>query len=465
MRSTAAPAAGPALPVSARGNPVERVRRGMVPLVAFLAACLGSACVVNLAEVALEVRDLWVVNERYVGWAGVGAGTAVCFASLALLAAPRMGAAVPLATGSAAAVFGLALGRSVFDDVQLALALVMLGVAAGALLGGAVCLTLQPPASRRLLTVVAWAVPMVAGVPVVNWLALDLSAAKDVLQLTLHPPVWPLAVVSVLLVGWSAVSLLVETDSPDRPSADEGSEDAWTALLLAALLPTVAVMLIGFEPDISTQWLRPLVIVVCAVAVIGLGLACFSMPSPAVRVGYVAVGIVLLCWPACLSLLLLATREEARQSRLVLGLMGAALAVGAALGGWRPAVGVIGGLLLLAAGAAGAWGLPGSHVLLAVPLAAMAGGAAAAVLGGLRFGLTSPLGVRLVGAVAVSATILGVLLTVPLGWALGGSLPGSRATAGADARVFLALTFAAAVLGAGYAATLTYRLRPLDSSD
>lgn len=418
------------------------------------------ACLLNLADLALEVHDLSVVNDRFAGWAAVGACVGICVAFAALLAAPRFGAAVPLAVGAAAAVFGLALGRSVFDDVQLALALVVLGLAAGALLGAAVCLTLEPPASRRLLTAAAWGVPLVGLVPVLDWLALDLST-QDSLRLALHPPVWPLAAVSVLLVGWSALSLLLETGAAQplrvagggAPRAS-GEEDAWISLLLAALVPTVAVMLLGFEPDISAAWLRPLVIVVSAVAVLGLGFACFSMPTGAVRVGYVAVCIVAVCWPTCVGLLLLAIRGDEGGSRLIVGVTVAAVAVGAAVGGWRAALGVVGGLLLLAAGAAGAWALPGAHVL-AVPAAAMGAGAASALLGGLRFGLVSPLGVRLVGAVAISSAILSVLLALPLSWALGGDVPASPGAAAADFRVVLGLTFAAAVLGAGYASTLT----------
>lgn len=460
-----ATAARPVAVVTPHVRAVERLRRALVPLVAFLAACLGSACLLNLADVALEARDLLVVNDRFAGWAGVGACVGICIAVLAVLAAPRFGAAVPLAMGAAAAVFGLALGRSIFDDVQLALAVVMLGVATGGLLGAAVCLTLEPPAPRRSLTAVAWGVPMVAMIPVLDWLALD-SSTSDTLRLALPPPVWPLAIVSVLLVGWSALALLSEPDDAPPGQLDggqgaqggEGAESAWTTLLLAALLPTVAAMLLGFEPDISAEWLRPLVIVASAVTVLGLGFACFAMPSAGVRIGYVAVAVVMLCWPACIGLLLLVIRGDAGESRLLLGVVVAAAAASAALGCWRPVLGVVGGLLLLAGGAAGAWALPGSHLLLAVPVAAMAGGAGAGLLGGLRFSLASPLGVRLVGAAAVSAAILGVLLTLPLSWALGGGLAMSPAAASADARVVLGLTFAAAVLGAGYAATLTPRV-------
>jgi hypothetical protein len=460
-----------------RGNRLETVRRGSVPVVAFLAACLGLACSTNLVQISLEMGDLSLANERFVGWAGVGACAGIGLALVSLLAAPRLGAAVPLAAGAAAAVFGLALGNAVFDGVRIALALMTLGAASGALLGAACSLTLVARPPRRLLTAVAWALPMLAATPVLDEQALDPAQNKGTLQLGLHPPVWPLAVVSVLLVSWSALSLLLEPGDSSRsrslPTGGarsrvdllgsggaepvSGAEDAWTAVGVAALVPSVAVMLLGFEPSISDEWLRPLIIVVVAIAVLGLGFACLSVPTAAGRVGVLTVSIVMLCWPACIGVLLLATSGHGSVSRLDLGVLVVAVALGAVGGGMSPARGVVGGLLLLAGGAAGAWVVAGPHPLQAVAVAAMAGGAAAAMVAGLRSGLTSPVAAQLIGVQAVSCTILGVLLALPLSWALGGSLPVTTASAVADARVLLGLTAAAAVFGAGYAATLRTR--------
>lgn len=422
----------------------------MVPLVALLASCLGLACMLNIADLAGEAHDLSMVNSRFAGWAGVGSCVGICLVLLATAAAPRVGAAAPLAVGTAAAVFGLALGRSVFDEVQLTLALLMLGLAVGGLLGGAVCLTLEPPGLHRRVTVVAWALPLVAAPGVFDWLALRESSSESI-RLVLRLPVWPLAAVSVLLVAWSTVTLLLQ--SGDDRAGTVGSEGAWTALVVATVMPTVAVMLVGFEPDINTEWLRPLVIVAAAVTVLGLGFACFSMPSHAVQVGFAAVIVVMLCWPVCIALLLRLSAASGGVPSVLLAVVLVSAATGAAVGARRPRLGVVGGLLVVAAGAAGAWSLPSSKDLLAVPVAVLASGAAAALLGGLQFGLVTPLGVRLVGAAAVTAAMLGALLSLPLGWALGGHPPDSIAHASADARVFLGLTFAAAVLGAGFTAT------------
>jgi hypothetical protein len=464
------PAAVGAVVASGQGARVERLRRGLAPLLAFLAACLGVSCLLNLAQITLTMRDLSVVNGEFAGWAGAGACAGLCLTLVALLASTTGGAAVPLGLGAIAAVVGLALDQSVANGVQVAGALVALGTASGGLLGAAVCLPLVAPAPHRLLTVVAWSVPIVAGVPVLDELALS-SRPTGALQIALHPPVWPLAAVCVLLVGWSALSLLLEGRDPPRGRSVTGAdsqpgvaaqqggrrqarEDPWTALVLAAGVPLVALTLLGFQPDVSRLWLRPLVIVVVAVAVLGLSVACFSMPSAHVRVGFAAVGIVLLCWPASIGVLLIATSRSAELSRVLIGVIVAAVALGAGLGTQWPTRGIGGGLLLLAAGAAGAWAaVPARQLLLLVPVAAMAGGAAAALLGGLRSGLVSPLTSRLVGAGAFSALTLGVELALPLSWALGGSLPVTPAAANADARVLLGLTFAATVLVAGFAAT------------
>ncbi len=454
MATAQAPRVSERVPASGR---LESVRRAGVPLVAALAAALGATCLLNVTDLALQARELSSVDARFVGWAGAGSWLGISTALLALLVAPRMRAAVPLAVGTAVAVFGLALGHSVFDGVQLVLAFIMLGVAAGALLGGAVCLTLESTPDRRLLTVIAWAVPLLIAPAALDWLALRHPAASSI-RLTAHPPVAALAAVCLVLVAWSAVTLLQEGDV-SFPRDANTAEGAWTALVVSTLTPTVAVMLIGFQPEVSPQWLRPLVIAAGAVTVLGLAFACTSMPTPAVRMGFAAVCVVMLCWPPCVAALL---RFAASASGLAAALVPLAIvtgvAVGAALAARRPERGVVTGLLLAALGAAGAWALPPSDVVLAAPLAVLAVGASAALVGGLRVAAVTSLGLRLVGGATVGATMLSVVFALPLDWALGGALPRSIASAGADGRVFLGLTFAAAVLAAGYAATLRRNL-------
>jgi len=58
---------------------------------------------------------------------------------------------------------------------------------------------------------------------------------------------------------------------------------------------------------------------------------------------------------------------------------------------------------------------------------------------------------------AVAVTLIGLTISIPLGWSLGGAVASNTDDARAAGRVFLGLTFAAAVLAAGYTATIRPR--------
>lgn len=465
---TVSPTGAPSLPSPvaptspATGGPLvstaERVRRGLAPLVALLSSCLALLCLVNLADIVTQIDGLAVVNERLVGWAGVAGMASIAVAILALLAAPRLGVGLPLATGAAVAVFGLALGRSVIDDAQLALTLVILGLGAGGLLGGAAGMTVELPQRWRGATLTAFGLPLVAGPPVLSWVALHIPAGEDP-RLALHPPVWPLAVVSALIVSWSALTLLLE---PDRQRSAPGLawDSAWTSLIVAASMPPVAVMLLGFAPDIRLLWLRPLIVVGSGLALVGLALVCRAVPTAPARVGYVAAGVVALCWPVCIGLLLVtADAGVTRVSALQVSIMAVAAGGGAVLAYWRPAAGVVAGLLLVAAAAAGAWVMPSEPWPMVAAAGPMAAGAGAALGGGLRCAARDITGGRFVGAVTLTTVVLGSLIAVPLSWALGGGVPGTEEAARAAGRVLLGLTFALAVLAAAYSSILLRQVR------
>lgn len=433
----------------------EQVRRWAAPPVALLSSCLALLCLVSLVDVVTQIDGLAGVNGRAVGWAGVGGLTTIAVALLALLIAPRLGAGLPLAAGAAAAVFGLAIGRTVIDDGQLALALVMLGLGVGGLLGGAAGMVGELPARWRGATLAAFGVPFVAGPPVINWLALHVSAGEHV-RLTLHPPVWLLAVVSVLIVSWSALTLLLEPVR-DRPAPGSRWNDAWTSLVVVAGLCVVAVMLLGFDPEIRLFWLRPFIVVGSGLAVVGLALTGLAVPTPSSRVGYVAAVVVALCWPPCVALLLVtADAGITRVPALAVAAIAVAAVVGGMVGWWRPRASVVAGLLVVAGAAAGAWVLPGRPWLMVAAAAPMAAGAGASLLGGLRWASREPAGLRLVAAATVAALVVGSLVAVPLSWALAGSVPDLETEARAAGRVFLGLTFALAVLAAAYSSTLLH---------
>ncbi len=433
---------------------VESVRRGVVPLIAFVAACLGQLCLVNLVELPTQLHELTRVNPRFAGWVAAGACAGIIVALLVLVAAPRLRAAAPLAVGTTASVFGLALGRAVTTDVQLALALLMLGVAAGGLLGGAVSLTTEPSVPHRTWTAAAWAAPLIGAPAVLDWLALRSSSPQD-LRLTLHPPLWGLGFASLLLMGWCILTLLIEADSADT-SVVRPAETTWTALVTAAVMPTLAAMLVGFGGGMSVEWLRPLVVAISGATVLGLGLACLAMsrmPSGLPQRGCAAAFAILLCWPSVVSLLLLAEHSESGRRMVLLVALAGAMA-GTVWGLAQAHTALVGGQLLVAAGAAAAWlAVSGAVQLLAAPTAVITCGGAAAVVGGVRGALPSSLAVRLVGGAAVGATMLGGLLALPLAWALGGVVPSGRHSATVGAQVLLGLLTAGALLSAGYAAT------------
>jgi len=423
-----------------------------------LSTSLALLCLVNLADIVTQVDGLAVVNERLVGWAGVGGMASIAVAILALLAAPRLGVGLPLATGAAAAVFGLALGRSVIDDTQLALTLVILGLGAGGLLGGAAGMTVELPQRWRGATLTAYGLPLVAGPPVLSWVALHIPAGEDP-RLALHPPVWPLAVASAVVVSWSALTLLLEP-AKERSSPRLAWDSSWTSLVVAASVPLVAVMLLGFAPDIRLLWLRPLIVVGSALTLVGLALSCLAVPTAPARVGYVAAGVVALCWPVCIGLLLVTADAGASQVfPLGFTIIAVAAGCGAALGSWRPAAGVVAGLMVVAAAAAGAWVMPGEPWLMVAVAGPMAAGAGASLVGGLRCASGDLTGQRLVSAATTSTLVLGSLIAVPLSWALGGSVPDTEEAARAAGRVFLGLTFALAVLAAAYSSILLRQVR------
>lgn len=436
----------------------ERCRRWLAAPVALLASALAVVCVVSVADILPDVGLLFGANERFVGWAGLGVGVGVLASAAALLLMRRTGAGPSLSTGAAAAVFGLALGHQVVDDLQVALALVMLGAAVGCLVTGAAGMAFELPGRYRAAVLLAWITPLVSGWPVLAWAALHDAAAAEA-QLTVHPSVWVLAPVSALIVLWSVVSMLVE---PPRVHAEvAGSWDtAWSALVVVLVVGALAVMVAGFEPSIDVLWLRPLVIAVAGLVVVGLAAVAWAVPVVSARAAYVALLVAALCVPASVQLMLVVTDAGAqRVTAPGAGLLAVAGVVGVGVG-WRWAPRASWAALLVMAGAsAGAWVMPdtmGPMLAATAPFMVAAGAAAAA---GIRLCAATPMSLRFCVLTVVGLLLLGATLSIPLGWSLGGAVGSSTDDARAAGRVFLGLTFAAAVLAAAYIGTLTPLLR------
>lgn len=432
----------------------ESVRRSLAPLIALVASAMAMTCTTSLVDLLGQADALAVVNDRFPGWASLGALLSVAALLAALFLSRFIGSGPPLSLGAAAGVFGLAVGHQVVDGLQVSLAFPVLGVAVGCLLGGGLAMTFELPLPWARATLVAWAFPLMAAWPVQSWLALH--QPPESLRLSLYPSVWLIAPMSVAIVLWSVATMLLEPAHADVVS--DGWEDAWSALTLVFAVVGFVAMLLGFAPEIRLYWLRPLVLVAAALAISGWAMVVLLIPSRLIRLGFVAVSFAAACLPSVVQLLLRVSDDGVSRVSLwaVLALVASA-AVGVALG-WRwPLSTMTVGLVVVAAASAGTWMIPGRPWLLIVALAPLVAAGATVFAAGLRLAMETPAGLRFVGAAGVGALTLGLLFAAPLGWALAGDLPVSVDDARAAGRVFLGLTGAAAVLLAAYTSVLRGR--------
>ncbi len=437
-----------------RPGAAESVRSWLGPVAALLASSVALTCVTSVPDVLTDLDALSAANERFVGWAGVGLMAALAVAALGVFTAPRVGAGPVLSLGAAAAVFGLALGSEVVDDVQTGLAFCVLGVAVGGLLSGAACISLELKGRLRQAALIAWVTPLAAGWPILTWAALHDAEIEDG-RITTHPSVWVLAPVSGILVLWSVLSMLLE---PRRASRSRSApwESAWSSLLTVCAVAALLVMVLGFEPDVSTAWLRPLVVVVAAGLAVSLAAVGALIPTVNGRMGYVCVAVTGLCMPSCLQLaIVVSDAGKVRVSWPVPALLALAGVAGVTAGWLLARRAVWPALLLVAAGAAGGWVMADGPWIMFAAAAPLTCGAAAAMAAGIKLCSSDGTELRYVAMTAVAVITTGVALSIPLGWSLAGAVASDVADARAAGRVLLGLTFAAVVLAAGYTATLS----------
>ncbi|MEJ7774300.1 MAG: hypothetical protein WKF72_05760 [Nocardioidaceae bacterium] len=443
---------GPAPPAIA-----EVARLWLAPPVALLASCLALVCLTSVPDVVTDLEPLSAANERFVGWAGVGLIVALAVAAVGVLTAPRVGPGPALSLGAAAAVFGLALGSDIVDDLQAGLAFCLLGLAVGGLVSGAACMSLELDGRWRSASLIAWVVPLAAGWPMVTWVALH-DAEIETGRIALHPSVWVLAPVSAVLVLWSVLSMLIEPVRVRRAS-EAAWESAWSSLLTVCGVTALLIMVLGFDPEISAAWLRPLVIVVTAALVVALVGVVTTIPTANARMGYVCVAVTGLCLPTCLQLAVVVS--DAGQARVgwpvpaLLALMGV---VGVSVG-WMLADRVVWPAFIVVAGAAaGSWVMADGPWVMFASAAPLTLGAGAAIAAGIRLSSSGAMELRYAAMTVVGVIMIGVAISIPLGWSLGGAVASNVDDARAAGRVLFGLTFAAAVLAAGYTATLRPRV-------
>lgn len=437
----------------------ERLRQVLAAPVALLSTLLGIVCVVSVPDVVATVDDLALVDDRFVGWAGVGAALGVALAAGSLLAVERIGSGPALSIGTGAAVFGLALGHQVVQPLQLMLAGLLLGVAVGCLLAGGASMTFELPAASRRAVMAAWSVPLAAAWPLLAWTSRHSVALadQDAPRLTHHPAVWLFAPVAVVIVVWSALTMLLE---PPRSGLRSGPvwESAWSALLATALGGSVAIMALGFDRDLPVGWLRPLVICVAGVVVGSIVAVTKLLPAGWTRIGYVCVAFVMVTFPVTMQLLVMTTDGgNARIAWWMAAVLTVAVLLGSLVGARRPDA-VSWALLLVAAACAGCWVMPDTQGWLAAGALPLCLGAGAVFGTGLRHLASTAAGWRFGAMAMVAMTVLGTATGVAVSWALGGDLPADTDSARAAGRVFLGVMFALAVMGSAAVHVLSPRV-------
>lgn len=435
---------------------MERARVGVAPVVALLAASLGIYCATSLVSMLDQLTALDAISGRFVGWLGLGWLLAVLAMLAALLLDRWVGAGPAVAVGALAAVAGLMLGRDVSSTADLAWAAAVLGIAAGGLVGGAasVGFELAPAGARR--AVVAWVLPVVAGGAVQAWVV-----ARDEtpgVHLAPEAALWLLIPLAAVLVLWGAWSLVAAPVS--SVEAVGGFRDAWLSLVLTQVVLYVVVMLIGFDSHLRLYWLRPVVIIASSLALAVWLMVSVLLPNAAAKIAFLSVSFVAASVPAVEQLLFVVARtgESARVGVAALPVLVVAAVVGGGIGLVLRRRAVIGGLVVVALGCAGAWLVRGESAGWLVVLALLAGAGCAVAVGGLIVAMESPATLRLVAFASLSALVVGTGIAVPLGWALIGDLPTGHREAVATSRVLAGLVYSLAVLLAGYVTVVGRRI-------
>jgi hypothetical protein len=427
----------------------EGLRRRLAPPVALLAALLGTCCMLSIVGVARSRSQLSVLDDRFVGWVGVGAGVAIAAVAAALLAADRVGSGPFLALGALASVFGLSLARHVDGSEQLTLAIVACGLAVGALLGGGFAMASTLPQHWARAAVSAWALPLVVVSPLLTR-AVGGDRPGGFPDLVVHPPTWMLGVVTVLLAAWGVLTMLVEP-VPVRDPASASWDDAWSAVLLLSAAAVLLTALLGFDPQISLVWLRPVVVLTTAALVTAWLLAGLVIPDLQARLAYLSVSAVAWVVPSTTAFALGAANGGGDAVGWpILGLLVAAAVVGAVVGS-RGLVDVLPiGFTLTAVAAAAAWVMSDQPWVMVAAVGPLVALATAIVVTGVRIIGSDQPASRLVAFAVIVSLVLGQLVAVPLDWAMLGDVPDTVGATMASGRLDVGLTVAVTALAGAW---------------
>jgi hypothetical protein len=443
--------------VPALVDPVERTRRWLAPPVALLASILATTCALNIVAVARSIAALTALDAHFVGWVGVGALAAVATAALALLSGDRVGSGPFLSLGAVAAVFGLSLGRHVGDSAELTAVILVCGLSVGALLAGAVAVASTLPAAWARLTLTAWAGPLVVAWPV---LAAAVTGRVDgsVRSLVTPPQTALLAVVTVLIVSWSLLTMLVEP-VPDLDPTWASWQPSWWAVLLLSSGAALVTAVLGFSPELSLVWLRPTVVTATAAVVAGWMLTARLVPDPPARLAYVAVSAVSWVVPATAMFAVSVADAGGGVGATVIVLFLAAAACGVGIGYRGSTAAIPAGFALMVVAGCGVWAMAATPWVMLASVGPLVMVATAVLVSAVRIvGYGGPAS-RLVGLALVGSLVLGQVVAIPLGWAMLGDVPSRGGEMIASGRLDAGLTVAVASLAASWTWVVHRRLQ------
>jgi hypothetical protein len=274
-----------------------------------------------------------------------------------------------------------------------------------------------------------------------------------------QPPVWAFALATVLIVLYSALSLLMEPSVRRdlRGWGPPASPGQWLPPVWFGVGAGLSALVLGFQADsIPASWLRPMTIVTFGFVLAGLFWVASSPRDRAERAATVTLVVVGLAGPGCLAYSVAMTDPNAGQPRWTWwAALAAAAVIGSGLGLRWPGAGQVTGLLLVAAACMGGWLMPASAWLVLAASGPLAFGSAVAVTAAIaRSSAAAGLLDRL-ALIVVTGVLVGTVSQVVLvGWALSGYLPIEPDSIRSGGRVMLGLTFALSVLAAAYVSIL-----------
>ncbi len=435
-----------ASPLADRRSAAERTRSLLRLPVVTLTSAAASVCLVHPLWLLRQADGLVGVSAQYAMFLMLGFVTSLAVFAACLLWSPVIGAGPPVAVGSAAAVVGLLLAGDLSRAGSLLLVCLALGLAVGTLTAGGLVEVLRAPISRRRIGLACWLTPLLAAWPWTTWAATH-DAVGRLPRIAVDVPTWVVAAGSVVLVAWSTFVLLTDTATGPirRPSRSPDVRRPWIQLVVvASCVSALALGLTSDLVDVPVGWLRPFVVAGFGLLAIGLAAVALGWRSPAGQASYLGVVAPTLLGPAGLAFVV--AFADGGSSRVGIGqpLVLLFVAVGAAGAGiHRPAGTLVAGPLLVAAGAAGCWVMPGDPWVMVIPAAPLLAGIVAAVVAGFVVAFESRSQPELVAFAFMVATLGGVAVTAAVfGWAFAGGTD-RWLTAG---RVSLGITFAVSVL-------------------